>query len=307
MKTVFSRRWLAVVGIFGLARADEVTLKPTADTTLFAFAPDNNAGRESSVVLGGINKAASACRVLVRFGLETNLPPGAVITDVTLKLAVTRENGGGAPLQAEWHRLLRPWGEGAKTGRAAGNPASAGEATWKSRQHGQSTWTAAGGDGDFVPVASAIRSLDNSETVTVASTPGLLGDVRLWLAQPTNNFGWLILAPGEVTPGSARRLASREASTGAMTLRIVYTVPAPVPALKVTISRVADGLLEVSFPGRVGFRYTIQRQSPALGALWEDLSAFRPLSEQLYRQVLVPAVANEFFRVVVKPSGDHVF
>ena len=301
MKAIVLRRWLALVGFLGLARAEEVILRPVADTTLFAFTPDNNAGRESSVVLGGINKASSACRVLVRFGLETNLPPGAVITGVSLTVAVTKEKGSAGALEAEWHRLLKPWGEGAKTGRAGGNPAAVGEATWNSRQHGQAAWSSAGGNGDFVATASATHSLDNSETVVIASTPGLLTDVRFWQTQPTNNFGWLILAPGEIVPGSARRLASREAAAGAMTLKLSYTVPTPPAALKISIHRLAEGQLEVSFPGMIGFRYSIQRQSPALGASWEDLAAFRPFSEQIYRQVLAPVATNEIFRVVAEP------
>lgn len=113
-KVVLLVGFLGSVAINGDAAS--VVLKPTADTTLFSFQPGNNDGKGATLVVGGINKSPAACRPLVRFDLGTNLPPGAVITNVSLKLNVTKEKGASGPIQTGFHRLQQDWIEGAKKG-----------------------------------------------------------------------------------------------------------------------------------------------------------------------------------------------
>ena len=294
--------WGGLVATVAL-QAGTLTLKPVADTTLFAFEPNNNAGREATMVVGGIRNAASACRTLVRFDLGTNLPPGAIITNVAITLTVTKDHGGPA-LQLGFHRMLRDWVEGTKTGQAGGGPANPGEATWNSRKNGNSTWTdGVGGLGDFVAQASAIRAIANPATYTVDSTAGLIADVIQWQTDPSTNFGWLLEAPQEAIKQSARRLAARENPQKAMKLTIGFTVP-PVSSAApgLVFGRPFGGAIEMRFDGLAGIRYELQTRSTVDEfSRWAPVRVIVPKVNQTVSHVVRTDQEARLFRLVLKP------
>lgn len=295
--------WGAALGAaVGTTLADTVTLKPAADTTLFEFTPDNNSGRESTLVVGGINKSASACRSLLRFDLSTNLPPGAIITNVSIKLSVTKEKGSSPALQMKVHRVLQEWTEGTKSNKAGGSPATANEATWNARKHGAANWSAPGGAGDFAATASATIAVDNNGNYTLPSNDALLADVREWQASSAANFGWILLAPQEETLGSARRIASREGGSQAPTLTLGFTVPPPPPIRPVaTASLGGDRQLVITFPGQTGVSYEVQQRSQLEGTPWTTAATLTAIQDGALTHQATVNEAPSFFRVILKP------
>jgi hypothetical protein len=282
--------------------AGSVTLKPAADTTLFSFARENNCGKETTLVVGGINMGAAACRALLRFDLGTNVPAGAVITNVSLKLRVTKEKGTASAIQTQFHRLTKDWTEGTKTGKAGGAIGANGEATWKSRKKGVADWTGDGAEGDFNPAISATIAIDNTGAYTVNSTEALLTDVRTWLAAPTNNFGWILVAEQEAVQGSARRIASREDSSQAPTLTIGFTTPPPPPVLPVVAGTVSsDGQFELTFPAQTGIHYLVQSRSVFDSAPWSAAGTLTATNDGILTQRIPLAEGSTFFRILLQP------
>lgn len=300
-KVVLLVGFLGSVAINGDAAS--VVLKPTADTTLFSFQPGNNDGKGATLVVGGINKSPAACRPLVRFDLGTNLPPGAVITNVSLKLNVTKEKGASGPIQTGFHRLQQDWIEGAKNNPAGGSAAGNNEATWTSRKKGTANWSAPGGTGDFATTPSATIALDNTGAYTVASSAALIADVQSWQSDPATNFGWILVAQQEASQGSARRLAARETTSQAMTLTIGYTVPPPPPIRPVVALRRNDqGVFELSFPAQSGVRYAVQRRSQFDANPWIEAVTLTAATDGPLIHQAPGGDDAEFFRVLVQPE-----
>lgn len=283
--------------------AGTAVLKPVADTTLFAYQPNNNNGKGTTLIVGGLERQSpTPCRSLVRFDLGTSVPAGSIITNVSIKLAVTRERGSSGPIQTGFHRLLRDWTEGAKNNPGGGSPATAGEATWNSRSKGTADWSAPGGAGDFAATPSATIALDNTGSYTIASTPELIADVQAWLADPSTSRGWMLLAPQETTPSSARRLAARENPSQAITLTVGFTTPPPPAVPPVASAQVAaDGFFEVSFPATAGVRYGVQRRSELDATPWVDAATFAPSQDGVLTHRVAVGTAPEFIRIIVKP------
>jgi len=239
----------------GGLRADSVTLSPVADTFINSALPDNNAGGDTAFDAGtdgGNLGVPGVRRGLLRFDLSS-LPPGATVTSVVLQLRVTRVPGIG-PVNSTFdlHRLTAAWGEGTKVGNN-GAPATAGEATWNSRQHGSAGWTSPGALDDVLPAASASTAVGSSLGATHSWTgAGLASDVQFWLANPAQNYGWLLRSQDEASARTVRGFGSRE-SGNAPSLQVGYTPPPaviddpiveriPKGDIVIELQTVADGL-----------------------------------------------------------------
>jgi len=211
--TLFSQ-WFAAA-----AAADEVTISPTRDNTLFEDASGSLSNGAGPVLFAGNNGQGLARRALLRFDIAGSLPPGASVGDVTLTLNVSNAPNT-TPRTFTLHRLLRDWGEGtSSTTSGSGAPATPGDATWLHTFYPSQLWDGPGGD--FVSAPSASQSVSDVGSYSW-SDPGLTADVQAWLDQPTINFGWLIQSD-EVTLNTARRFDSRENG-----------VPANRPALRIS-------------------------------------------------------------------------
>lgn len=231
--------WLACAGI---CQATTVSFTSVADTSLYQDNPGANLG--GTTLLSGQNYKNSVSRALIRFDISS-VPNGAVITEAHVGLAVTRrpdvdQHGGPIPSDFGLYRMLVSWGEG--TGSAVtGSPAKFGEATWSSRFYPLVTWNSPGGAAgiDYVDSLSSSISMDIVGTYTFPSTQALIDDVTLWMTNPTDtNFGYMLISSNELTPGSARRFASKEQSADgpAPTLTIIYSVPEPSAGLLAVIA-----------------------------------------------------------------------
>ena len=228
--------WLSAFSLQLSARADSVTLRPVADTTLIETAPNNNLGGQP-FANSGTTQNFTKNRALFRFDVSA-IPTGAQVNSVSLVLEVTRQPVDGyAPADFGLHRMLVSWGEGAQTtanpaSPGQGAPAASGEATWLARfaQTGPN-WAAAGGlaGTDFAAASSAGQSIYGTANSPYFFTSAPLAtDVQMWLDNPGANFGWLLLANDEGPNFTARRFGSREDAINAPQLFVQYSaVPEP--------------------------------------------------------------------------------
>lgn len=204
---------------------DVVELVPVADTTLFEFNADANFGAEDQLIVGSVarNAPRHRARLLLRFDLSA-VPPGAVVTNVTLQLTVLKENGGEPAAGMGIRPMLITWSEGDRTG-MQGTSALPGQSTWNSRAHSQTTWSIPGGQAgsDFGSATSSVVALDGPGSYRFPATPALIADVQSWVDSPATNFGWIVLGMNESIVASARRIASRESLSGRPRLTVGYT------------------------------------------------------------------------------------
>lgn len=228
--------WLSTFSLQLSTRADSVTLRPVADTTLIETAPNNNLGGQT-FANSGTTQNFTKNRALFRFDVSA-IPTGAQVDSVALVLEVTRQPVDGyTSANFGLHRMLVSWGEGAQTAAdprspGQGAPASSGEATWLARfaQTGPN-WATPGGlaGTDFAAAKSAGQSIYSTANSPYFFTSSqLAADVQLWLGNPADNFGWMLLADNEGPNFTARRFGSREDAINAPQLLVQYTaVPEP--------------------------------------------------------------------------------
>ena len=196
---------------------------PAKDNTIFSEgALSNGAGNH---LFTGRTAQGALRRALVSFDLSAQIPAGAQIQAVTLRLQMNKTRfGGGSTVAA--HRLLRDWGEAgsdASGQEGTGANAQAGDATWQRAFQGGEAWTTPGGDYQPAPSASTSGS-GNSFTWSSAQ---MVADVQAWVDDPAANFGWILI--GQESASSARRFTSGENPTVANrpSLSITYLEPAP--------------------------------------------------------------------------------
>ncbi len=271
---------LAVLLVLGLvlyacvARSDTVTLRASADTTLFQFAPDNNLGGYVSLA-AGTTAHGDRSRALLRFNVTNSLPPGARVTAARLRLRVVRAPlSGGRPSTFALHRMLKAWTEGDKATFSTGSPASDGETTWSNRFHPSVSWSAPGASAglDFASLVSSSTSISSTGSYTFASSLAAAADVQAWLDRPQENHGWIVVSQSEEISETGRRIGSREDLPNAPVLEIDY-----VPF---SVSRVerADETIKLFFPVRPGFHYTVEARPSVLSGIWMTLTNFTETS-----------------------------
>jgi hypothetical protein len=234
---------LALVTLLaGNLRADTVTLTPSADTSIYSGAPDNNLGAndagDNGLASGGVARGGNRFRMLMRFDFTGQIPANATINSVKLTLRVRKAPAGGVASSFELHRMLKNWTEGRGSG-SVGSAAVAGEATWRNQAHPSTAWSAAGAaaPGDFVAEVSAAQTMNAVGNYTYDSTPTLVADVQKWVSDPASNFGWILISAREGTARTARRIDSRESGANAPSLVVDFT-----PGVVVTPPQITQGL-----------------------------------------------------------------
>lgn len=229
---------LSTIRLLGLSfcllplRAPAVTiaLSPTQDSAIFQEVADNSNGAGEFLVVG-TRFGAHHRRSLLLFDVAAVVPAGATINSAVLTLQFTTpRNWGSFPVSL--HRMTTAWGEAGSIGvmgQGFGAPALSGDATWSSNIHGGSNWNTLGGD--FTATASATQFVDGNGAYDWNSTTGSVADVQLWLDNPSQNFGWIIVGDEITDPGAAtaKRFHSRENATDQPTLVIDFT-PVPEPS-----------------------------------------------------------------------------
>src|SRR5437879_9514757 len=156
------------------AFAGTVTLNPAADAEMRKFTADNNYGNLTTMVSGELGQRANfeIRRAVLRFDLNGQIPPGAVVNSVTLQVTVVMIPL--SPVNSDFgvHRLLQVWDES--------------QVTWNSRLTGAS-WSAPGASGteDSAAAPSATVFVTGLGNDTFSSTPNLVADVQTWVNDPS--------------------------------------------------------------------------------------------------------------------------
>jgi len=224
---VSQHRWLRLIAAAvctllasgAAALADEVTLRPLKDNTIFSESNSTSNGAGVGIFAGKTATGAIR-RALLAFDVAAAIPAGSTITSAQLMLTVTMSIAGEEKVTI--HRLLNDWGEGASNatsnGGGSGAPAVTGDATWRFRFFRSVRWDEDGGD--FVADDSAFEPVSDTGTATWGSTPQMVADVQAWLDAPQSNFGWLVQG-NESHNRSAKRFASRQSASQSQRPRLV--------------------------------------------------------------------------------------
>jgi hypothetical protein len=125
-----------------------------------------------------------------------------------VRLTLQAAAGKDEPVGIAVHRLHADWGEGPSyASGGSGAAAQPGDVTWVHSFYDEVRWPRPGGL--FVRRPSARTDVAGAGAWTWESTRQLVRDVRLWLAAPHKNFGWILIGD-ETTLRSTRSFASRE-------------------------------------------------------------------------------------------------
>lgn len=217
----------------GLASAATISIMPSKDNTLYEFDPDegdfsNGAGFH---FFAGKTVMSELRRAVLAFDIAGSIPPGSIITSVTLTMNMSKTFGDTARI-VELHKLLADWGEGtshAPGEEGEGTPATTNDATWRHRFFDTISWAMQGGD--FSATVSASQSVGPLGYYTWNSAQ-MVADVQSWVNNPASNFGWLVLGD-ESALGSAKRFDTRESASPPV-LTIEYRSAQPSPRLRPT-------------------------------------------------------------------------
>jgi hypothetical protein len=197
---------LLLATLAGAAQAETLTLFAAKDSTLYQHVQGLvSNGKGDYLFTGRTNNTALIRRTVIAFDLSA-IPPGSEIQDATLSFLVTR--GTGSP-QVQVHRLTTDWVEGQRNAgvqEGEGAAAVADDVTWIHTSYPDEFWNTPGGD--FVAAISATATAGGLESTMSFASAGLRADVRRWVDNPAENYGWLLRATNE-SSRTAKRYASR--------------------------------------------------------------------------------------------------
>ena len=215
------------------ARAAIINITPSKDNTLYEF--DSKEGDFSNGVgfhfFAGKTVMSELRRAVLAFDITGSIPPGSIITSVTLTMNMSKTLGNTARI-VELHKLLADWGEGtshAPGEEGDGAPAKPNDATWRHSFFDNIFWAIQGSD--FSATVSASQSVGPLGYYTWNSAQ-MVADVQSWVNNPASNFGWLVLGD-ESALGSAKRFDTRESASPPV-LTIEYRSAQPSPRLRPT-------------------------------------------------------------------------
>jgi hypothetical protein len=148
-----------------------------SDTYISSGSPDSNYGGGVSAPAGPYSGFGTR-RILIKFDISGDMPPGVIVTGASLELYCTyADTGNGNTLTA--YRVTQPWIE---TG-----------ATWNS--DGTNPWTGGAYDIPAGTPEFCTKAAENSY-VNFTIDPGI---VQSWVDDPAGNNGLLIIASSEDT------------------------------------------------------------------------------------------------------------
>lgn len=205
------------------ARADQITLRPLKDNTLYQDPAGALSNALGETMFAGSTAQAQTRRALLAFDLS-GIPAGSTIQSVTLSMSMSRSRAGARTVSL--HRVLADWGEATSNAGipgGSGTPSEPGDATWVHRFFPDMLWSTPGGQ--FAPAASASASVGGIATYSWSSAT-LASDVQAWVNSPATNFGWLIRGD-ESTGTTAKAFDTRNHPELAKRPRLVINFTAP--------------------------------------------------------------------------------
>ncbi|MDX1556003.1 MAG: PQQ-dependent sugar dehydrogenase [Xanthomonadales bacterium] len=252
LTTLFS-----LLAVVSGVQADILQFTPDQDATLYEDAEGDIAnGAGSYLFMGrtGPDGNSEVRRAVVRFDVSA-IPENAVIDNVEVSFDI-----GQVPFQsatggtASLHRILSDWetGDSNPPGpEGQGTAAASMDTTWVFTNFNSESWSTFGGDFSL-DASSAVGYGTDPETLTFADTEALKRDIRKWIRDPGENFGWILIG-NEALDFTARRMDAVDRPGGTPPLLTVeYHVEGPtdnlslevlttVPVRPVVITNAGDG------------------------------------------------------------------
>ncbi len=260
---------------------------PVADASIRSDAPDGKDGSSNSLTVGVSSDGSSTNRGLFRFDVSS-IPTNATVTNVTLSLIALKQPS--APYYFGLYLLLTNWVES--------------EVTWNNRS-ALMPWIAPGGlfGTDYFGTDSSYSLLVGPAGTTNQFTnsfppSGLNHDVQLWVNNPSQNFGWILICLDGNNTGSAIQLGSRENTGNEPVLTVGYTLPFTPPTLK--NPGITNGQFCFSFNIEAGRGYQLQRTGDLSSTNWETFLVLdpAPIPQEVYFCDPSPlSTSNLFYRV----------
>jgi len=219
-----------------LASAETVVITAGRDNTLFEDPLGGLSSGAGPSIFAGNNSTRNIRRALVYFDVAGAVPAGSAIDSVELHLYVSSAPND-APQVFTIHHVLISWGEGTSVSvGGSGAPATLNDATWLHRFYPATLWANAGGDFDWVALAS-VHVGGVGEWVWTGDP--LTSDVRAWYDSPANNLGWLV-AGDESAASTVRRFESRETANPDQRPRLIVHYSLTVPVLPASWGRIKN-------------------------------------------------------------------
>ncbi|MGE3110132.1 MAG: multicopper oxidase domain-containing protein [Phycisphaerales bacterium] len=212
-----------IAGGFPVALADQATLRPLKDNTLYQDPAGTLSNGLGETMFAGTTAQSLTRRAVLSFDL-TGIPPGSSIQSVSLTMSMSRTRAGTRTVTL--HRLLADWGEGdsyAGIPGGAGTPSQTDDATWIHRFYPDVLWSTAGGQ--FNVTSSASAAVGGIASYSWSSTQ-MATDVQNWVNNPATNFGWLVRGD-ESTGTTAKSFDTRNHPDLTKRPRLVVNFTAP--------------------------------------------------------------------------------
>ena len=241
-------------------------LTPSEDNTLYESAAGNISNGKGTHIFAGKTKNGAIRRGLLKFDISGTLPPGAIITEISLSLTMDQTIAG--PELLSLHALNRNWGEGASKADGeggTGTTALAGDATWLHTLFPANPWSSPGGD--FISQASS-TTLVGGDGSYAWTSPQMVKEVQRWLDTPAVNFGWCLIG-NESQSTTAKRFASRES-------------PSPDQRPKLTITYRTLSTSIGNDPGPSGIQFF---PNPSTGKFYFRNKGWSPVSIAIFNSL----------------------
>ena len=221
---------------------DQFVLEPIKDNTLIEdFSGEVSNGAGPFVFAGRVGPNSN--RMLRRAVLQFDLSALPLLPDQIKGAALSffvslPERGGVQPFTL--HRLSGPWGEGASSNTGGvGDTATRDDATWLHSFYADQFWESPGGD--FFEVPSGEINMEGRGQYVFSDFEGMLADIKHWMANPEDNFGW-ILRGNEAGGTTVKRLGSRENEDPELRPRLtVFYEGDPLPVVLSAFEAVISG------------------------------------------------------------------
>jgi len=226
------------------ADATQVVLSPEKDNSIFEDGVNNSSSVGDFIYAGTTGNRNGAGpsfrRGLIQFDIASFVPSEATITSATLTLTIGKDpDEKEVGTTQTLHRVTTAWGatdspgSGVSLTPGKGTAAETGDATWNQALFGSTDWNTVGGD--YVATASA--SIGVSPIINQAmnwSSLGMLSDIQLWLDNPEQNAGWIIIGNENFTKNARGYYSMDNTDPSAVgrapKLTIEYTI-VPEPAM----------------------------------------------------------------------------
>ena len=188
-------------GMPGETISQTVMLAPSKDNTLYESELGTVSNGMGQYLFAGNTGNGEARRAVIAFDLSA-IPANATVLSATLSLTVSKTKADETAVSL--HVLQQDWGEGesAAVGEEGGGAtAEPGDATWLFTFYNTADWATPGGDFDATALATTPVGGDGRYDWTSAE---FLADVQAKVANPSGNFGWLLLGDESLSTTAKR-------------------------------------------------------------------------------------------------------